>query len=461
MQESFDFGSRSPRRSSREAPAEPAVLSVGALNALVRDMLETRVPPLWVEGEVTGWKRYQSGHCYFCIRDSDAQISAVMFRGDAQRLPTQPEEGMRVRALGSVTLYEKRGDFQLVVRKLETAGGDGLWRLAFERLRTKLAAEGLLDPARKRPLPPYPRVVGVVTSPVGAALHDILHVIGRRAPWTRVVLSPARVQGEGAALDIARALRLFERAAVRPDVVIVGRGGGSIEDLWAFNEEPVARAIVECSVPVISAVGHEVDITIADLVADLRAPTPSAAAEHAAPDGAALRPELYATRLRLGRALRRYAAARRERIERAGELLALRMHRILAVRRQHAELARERIGRAVRRTIAARRAELGRLAGQVEALSPLHALARGYAVPLDEAGQVLRRAADFAPGRPFDLRIADGTVPCRVRTPAPPAATTTPTPDQPAGATTRRDQPADSPPPGGPATTRARKERSK
>jgi exodeoxyribonuclease VII large subunit len=397
---------------------EPQVVSVSALNAHVRRMLETEIPALWVEGEITGWKRYASGHCYFCVRDAGAQVSAVMWRSDAQRLPTEPEEGMKVRLFGTVSLYEKRGDFQFVARRIDATGDDGLWRLAFERLRQKLEAEGLLDPARKRPIPRYPRVVGVVTSPVGAVLHDITHVIRRRAPWTRVILSPARVQGEGAAVDVARALRLMEQSPVPPDVIIVGRGGGSVEDLWAFNEEPVARAIAECGIPVISAVGHEVDVTIADLVADLRAPTPSAAAESAVPDGDAIRQELAVGRARLARALRRYAAGRRDTLELARERLQARMERLLQARRRSLDTAGERLDVRMRRLLEQRRARLGRLAAQLEALSPLQALARGYAVPLDLQGRVLRRRADFAEGSRFNLRVTDGTVPCIVHEPA-------------------------------------------
>jgi exodeoxyribonuclease VII large subunit len=393
---------------------EPQSLSVSALNAFVRRKLETEIPALWVEGEVTGWKRYASGHCYFCVRDAGAQVSAVMFRADALRLPAEPEEGMKVRAFGAVSLYEKRGDFQLVVRRIEATGDGGLWRLAFDRLRQKLEAEGLLDAARKRALPRHPRIVGVVTSPVGAVLHDILHVIRRRAPWTRVILSPARVQGEGAALDVARALRLLERSPDRPDVIIVGRGGGSVEDLWAFNEEPVARAIAECGIPVISAVGHEVDITIADLVADLRAPTPSAAAEHAVPDGAALRDELAVARLRLGRALRRYATSRRDEIDRGRERLEARMQRQLQARRRQLDTAEERLETRMRRVLEQRRATLARTAAQVHALSPLQALARGYAVPLADDGRILRCRAELPPGTQFRLRVTDGSVPCTV-----------------------------------------------
>jgi exodeoxyribonuclease VII large subunit len=390
VQESFDFDA--PRPPATRPRDEPPVIGVADLNALVREMLEARVPPLWVEGEISGWKRYASGHRYFCLRDADAQINAVMFRSDAQRLPAEPEEGMRVRAFGQVTLYDKRGDYQLVVRRVEATGDGGLWRIAFEKLRAKLEREGLLDPERKRPLPRHPRTVGIVTSPVGAALHDMLHVIERRAPWTRVVLSPARVQGDGAAWDVARAIERFERHGIDIDVLIVGRGGGSVEDLWAFNEERVARAIAACSVPVISAVGHETDFTIADLVADLRAPTPSAAAEHAVPDGAALRAELEVARARLARSLRRFTGRRREQLE----------------------YSRDRLERRMKRIVETRRATLAQLAAQLDALSPLQSLARGYAVPLSEQRRILRSIDDFDVHARFTLRVTDGTVDARV-----------------------------------------------
>lgn len=407
MQESFDFDAKRPPGRAR---GEPLTLGVAALNARVRDMLESRIPPLWVEGEISGWKRHASGHRYFCLRDADAQINAVLFRSDAQRLPAEPEEGMRVRVFGSVTLYDRRGDYQLVARRVEATGDGGLWRLAFEKLRAKLDREGLLDPARKRPLPLHPRIVGIVTSPVGAALHDILHIIERRAPWTRVVLSPARVQGDGAAHDVARAIQLFARGAIPIDVLIVGRGGGSIEDLWAFNEEPVARAIAACPVPVISAVGHEVDVTIADLVADLRAPTPSAAAEHAVPDGSALRDELSAARIRLARTLRRFAVRRREQLGIAHERLDRRMHRLIEKRAEQVGSTRDHLERRMHRMVEQRRTALAHLAAGIHARSPLQSLARGYAVPLDQDGRILRRTADFEVGSPFRLRVADGTI---------------------------------------------------
>jgi exodeoxyribonuclease VII large subunit len=368
------------------------VLTVGAVAMIAKNTLEQAIPPMWIQGEVVGWKRQPAtGHCYFSIRDAHAQIRCVMFRMDAQQLPTDPADGMEVRILGTLTLYEKRGDFQCIVRDLEARGTGGLWRLAFERLKARLDAEGLLAPERKRAIPMYPRTIGVVTSPVGAALHDILQVVRRRAPWTRVVFSPAKVQGKDAARDIARALHKFCEAK-DVELVIVGRGGGGTDDLWAFNEEAVARAITSCPVPVISAVGHEIDITIADLVADLRAPTPSAAAEHAVPDGDVLRRDLAAAEHRLRHALRRGVTVRRERLVQS----------------------RARMESAMREVVLYEKRRLGHMGENLDALSPLGALARGFAVPRSPERRVLRRVADFKPGDRFQLRVTDGDVSCRV-----------------------------------------------
>lgn len=371
--------------------ARETAYSVSAVNSLVRELLEGSLPALWVAGEVTGWKRYPSGHCYFSLRDATSQLRCVLFRGDASRLPADPEEGMQVRALGTLTVYERRGDYQLVVRELEAEGAGGLWRLAFERLRERLEAEGLLAPERKRPLPPFPERIGVITSAAGAALHDILHVVERRAPWVQVVVIPARVQGDGAAEDLARALEVAGRVEGL-ELLIIGRGGGSVEDLWAFNEEVLARAIAACPIPVISAVGHEVDVTIADLVADFRAPTPSAAAERAVPDRHALGRLLddLGTRLELG--------VRQRVSERRGELL----------------LAGGALTRGIGQLIRSRKERLAQATGKIEALSPLSALRRGYAVPTDPNGMILRRTEHFAPGQGFQLRVSDGKVTCRV-----------------------------------------------
>jgi exodeoxyribonuclease VII large subunit len=397
MRDFFEGNARPPRRAFVRQGSTWSLQTAGqqdytpsTLNAYARNIIEGSFPPIFVRGEVTGWKRYaSSGHCYFTLRDRNAQVRCVMFSRDAARLPADPEEGMEVRVFGTLTLYERRGDFQLGVRELEAGGGDGLWRLAFEKLRRRLEAEGLLAPERKRPLPAHPSTIGVVTSAAGAALHDILHVVRRRAPWTRVVLAPARVQGEGAAWDIARAIARLDRAGLC-DIIIVGRGGGSIEDLWAFNEEPVARAIAACSAPVISAVGHEVDVTIADLVADYRAPTPSAAAERAVPDHASLSRETDALRTRMLRAVDWRVGAARDSIDGAAEALE----------------------QGIRDLIDGRRERVQRCAEMLDALSPLAALRRGYAVPLGSNGRILRSVGDFEPGGEFGLRVVDGIVQC-------------------------------------------------
>jgi exodeoxyribonuclease VII large subunit len=407
----FEPAPASPRAAPERAP-EPATLTVSALTALAKGVLERGIGSVWVAGEVTGWKRYPSGHCYFTLRDAHAQLRCVLFRMEAQRLPADPTEGMQVRLLGSLTIYEKKGDCQFVARELETRAAGGLWKIAFEKLRAKLEAEGLLARERKRPLPPYPATVGVVTSPVGAALHDILHVIRRRAPWVRVVLSPAKVQGQGAAADIARAIARFS-GDPSVEVLIVGRGGGGIEDLWAFNEEPVARAIAACPVPVISAVGHETDVTIADLVADFRAPTPSAAAECAVPDGEALSATLLGCYVRLRQALGRGTARQREQVARSRAELerALRL-RLRSTAGQVQELG-EALPEAMQARVVRSRETLGRLAGRLDALSPLGVLQRGYAVALDDHGRVVRRAAQLPAGHEFLLRLADGSVVAR------------------------------------------------
>jgi exodeoxyribonuclease VII large subunit len=414
------------------AADEPEVLSVSELNRAVREVLQGAFPPLWVSGEVANWKRAGSGHCYFTLKDESAQLRCVMWRHDAARLPMDPEDGMEVRVHGAVGLYEARGEYQMNVRRLEAVGEEGLFRQAFEKLKAQLEAEGLLDPARKRPIPRMPITVGVVTSTTGAALRDVLTVIRRRAPWTRVLVQGSRVQGVGAGEEVARAISTLGTSG-RVDTLIVGRGGGSIEDLWAFNEEPVARAVAACPVPVISAVGHETDVTISDLVADLRAPTPSAAAEAAVPDGEAMAQWLAGAPPRLETALRTMVRRRREAVTQGLPRLRRAVHVLLEPRRSRVGQAHERLARAVRGQIErrrravdvrprlvramqvavdARRRLLAGMAGRLDALSPLATLERGYAVPLTEDGHVLRGVDDFPPGRTFRLRVADGRVGC-------------------------------------------------
>ena len=400
------FGSVAPAVPAGDAPTPPGMqesivraepgqsvetaIPVSEINATVRRLLEASIGSLWVIGEVSNWRRMESGHCYFSLRDATAQLACVMWRSEARSLPTDPEEGMEVCAYGRLTLYEAGGRYQLAVQRLE-ARGEGLWRLAFDRLRRQLEAEGLTDPARRRPLPRMPRRVGVVTSRDGAAWRDLVSVIRRRAPWTHILLSSCRVQGDGAAREICEALEAVGRASA-VDVVVLTRGGGSVEDLWSFNEESVARAVAACPVPIVTAVGHEVDVTIVDLVADMRAPTPSAAGELVVPDGAELRAMVRRCSAALAAALRGRARRAEERALRASERVSGRMVRYL-------ENCRGR---------------LEKLGVRLEALSPLATLERGFAVPLDEAGRVLRRVGMFRAGDTFRLRVADGEVSARV-----------------------------------------------
>jgi exodeoxyribonuclease VII large subunit len=393
---------------------EPRVWSVTQVNRAVRSLLEDTIESLWISGELANWTRARSGHCYFTLKDEQAQLRCAMFKTEAATLPADPKEGTTVRAFGGLTLYEARGEYQLVVRRLEAEDAEGLWRQAFEHLRSKLEAEGLLAPERKRALPHFPRAVGVVTSLAGAALADILTVVRRRAPWTRVIVRSARVQGEGSGNEIAEAIRALGASGL-VDVLIVGRGGGSLEDLWAFNEEVVARAIVACPVPVISAVGHEVDVTISDLVADVRAPTPSAGAETAVKDGEGLSDALDVSRTRMSGALRAIAFRRREVL--GVRLTQLRRSGVglMRPRREVLDRTGDRMESAIRGLATLKRARLSEVAGKMDVLSPLATLRRGYALPQDMNGRILRTVEAFEEGDRFALRVSDGSVPCEVK----------------------------------------------
>jgi exodeoxyribonuclease VII large subunit len=353
--------------------------------------LESHWTALWVEGEVSNVRPSGAGHVYFTLKDENAALEAVLFRTDAQRQRFRLEHGQKVRVFGSLSVYEPKGAYQIKAVKVEPVGVGEL-ELAFRQLYERLAREGLFDPARKRPIPRMPRTIGIVTSPTGAAVRDLISVLRRRAPQVRIVLRPARVQGEGAAVDVARAVRELDEWG-EADVLIVGRGGGSLEDLWTFNEELVARAIRASRTPVISAVGHEIDQTIADFVADVRAPTPSAAAELAAPDRGALLATVAETGDRLAAGATRWLRARGDRVKLRGE-------------------APLRAGLA--RLLERSRLRLAGLGGRLEALSPLGILGRGYAIASSESGGILRDADETRAGERIDVRLARGRLGCRV-----------------------------------------------
>ncbi|HEY0098393.1 MAG TPA: exodeoxyribonuclease VII large subunit [Pyrinomonadaceae bacterium] len=444
-------------------------LSVSELTSQVRGALENRFASVWVEGEISNFKAASSGHWYFTIKDESAQLHAKCFRGVNGRIRFRPSDGLQVRARGRITVYEPRGEYELLVEGLDPVGAGAL-RVAFEQMRDRLAAEGLFAEELKRPLPLLPRRVGVVTSPTGAAIRDIINVIKRRTRTVNILVAPTRVQGVGAGAEIARAIRSLNehhRRAQREgrvrdyiDAIIVGRGGGSSEDLWAFNEEEVARAIRASAIPVISAVGHETDFTIADFVADVRAPTPSAAAEIVA----AREDEMTAIVATLTRDLVRAVEYRllierervheaassesfdevRERLRAAGRMTDELARRLESSTLRAHERARKRLESVVQRLSPARaaartsegnvrlalaraaldanfgarlderRARLEVAVASLDALSPLGVLARGYALTQDARGRVLRSSRSVRAGERVRVRLAEGSLQCRV-----------------------------------------------
>ena len=434
------------------------VWTVSELTARIKELLEERFPAFWVEGEISNFRATQAGHAYFTLKDETAQLKAVLFRGRAPRIRFQPEDGLHVLAFGSLEVYAARGDYQLVVELLEPKGLGAL-QLAFEQLKARLAAEGLFDPGRKRPLPRFPKKIGIVTSPTGAALRDILKILGRRFADLHLLIAPVRVQGEEAAGEIVQALadlNLVEDL----DVIIVARGGGSLEDLWGFNEEQVARAIAASRVPVISAVGHETDVTIADFVADVRAPTPSGAAELVVEEKAAVAAELSDLHGRLLRSVQQQLAQRRawldaltrrrvltdparplRDLERRLDDLTLRLtaglrrcgtraHErvrmatsILSSRTPLARIAdgarlllqlhgRLRIGAG--HTVERARHRLGNAVAQLDTLSPLSVLRRGYSLTRLPSGEIVRSGQQVGPGSPVEVLLHEGTLDCLV-----------------------------------------------
>ena len=364
--------------------------TVSEVTKRAKSVVEAGLPPLWVRGEITGFKAWRSGHWYFSLRDKSAQIRCVMFAKQNFRLPA-PTDGSQVFAFARPSLYEEKGEFQLTVMELLSTEQGGLWKLAFEKAKAALTKDGLLDPARKRRLPPFPNRIAVVTSPDGAVLRDIQAVVARRWPVAELIVVPAQVQGVKAEASVCSALNRIRRLPV--DVLIVARGGGSVEDLWAFNTERVARVVAAMPMPVISAIGHETDVSLCDLVADLRAPTPSAAAEAATPDRAEVNVKCGVIGQRLARALRIASKHVVERLDRTGD----------------------RLSRAIGDRVSSYDVRLTSYAERLDALSPLKVLARGYAVARDNQGTVLKRVAQFPPGKEFRLRVTDGEVHGRVQ----------------------------------------------
>ena len=438
--------------------SERVVCTVSELAMRIKAQLEDQFPAVWVEGEISNLRTPSSGHAYFTLKDDGAQLRCVLFRGRGRRVAFQPEDGMQVLAFGGLDVYLARGEYQLVVELLEPKGVGAL-QLAFEQLKRRLEAEGLFEAARKRPLPPFPRTIGIVTSPTGAAIRDMLHIIDRRFADLRILITPVRVQGEEAPGEIVRALRDLQEIPDL-DVVIVGRGGGSIEDLWAFNDERVARAIAACRVPVISAVGHETDFTIADFVADLRAPTPSGAAELVVREKLAVARalvDLYeglkqAMAGRLARERARVDSVARRRVltdaaralrdlyRRVDDLTARLTRGVHAGRRQAAHrvsLARNalrslnpvariangtallsqlrgRLASAAGHSVKASRHRFDAAVGRLDSLSPLAVLGRGYSLTRLASGAIVRSAAQTRPGDAVEILLHRGVLDARV-----------------------------------------------
>lgn len=427
----WDFGELFPTEATRK------VYSVGELTEQIRRLLEKQIGQVWVSGEVTNFRLQSSGHIYFTLKDTNSQIACVLFRGETVPHREYISDGQKVLLQGDLTVYGARGQYQLIVRAVELRGVGAL-QAAFEKLKQKLAAEGLFAPERKRPLPPFPRRIGLVTSPSGAAIRDVLHVIQRRNPGLEIILAPCRVQGDGAAKEIANAIRLlneFSVAEPKLDLVLVTRGGGSLEDLWAFNEEVVARAIFESAVPVVSAVGHEIDFTISDFVADLRAATPSAAAEIITEGVFSSCKFLAQCQERMRQLFRRRIVEKHSLLRHQSDRLA-RAHprrklqnwqqrlddlhndlsRCLKQRARHSGVLLQHLWERLHRIrpshfLKQRREQLRQLERRLNALGPEQVLARGYSITMDAGtGKVLRDAKKVKAGQKLKTRLKTGEI---------------------------------------------------
>ena len=386
------------------------VLTVTQINEYVRMLLESHefLHGVWLRGEISNFKNhYKTGHFYFSVKDETSALRAVMFRGSNQRLTFVPQDGMKVLLHGKIISYPRDGQTQIVVDEMQPDGAGAL-ALAFEQLRKKLEAEGLFAAERKRPLPRFPRRIGIITSPTGAAIHDMIRITGRRYPLAELILYPALVQGGGAPLSLRTGIEFFNSVEL-VDVIIIGRGGGSVEDLWAFNDEALARTVAASRLPVISAVGHESDVTSCDFVADLRAPTPSGAAEAAVPDSAELRQLLIQKNARL----QHRVCAELQRLR--GILSAREKHRLLTspqesfdMRRMHLVMREERLAHLVGQGLAQKRASFVRATARLEGLNPLSVLTRGYAMVTNEIGDTVTGVGQLTAGQGVTLHFADG-----------------------------------------------------
>ena len=389
---------------------ERQALSVTQLNEYLKMVIEgDRVlSNVFVRGEISNFKLYSSGHAYFTLKDDAGQLKSVMFRSYFSRLAFLPEDGMRVIAHGRVSVYETNGQYQLYVDDLQPDGAGSL-AMRFEQLKRKLAAEGLFDEARKRPLPPMPKRIGVITSPSGAAVHDIINVLGRRFPMAEMILYPSEVQGTQAPAQLISGIEFFSMTGIA-DVVIIGRGGGSAEDLWAFNDEYLARAVASCSVPVISAVGHESDFTICDFVADRRAPTPSAAAELAVPDMGELLRSFAAMQVGLQTSMqKRIAQERRILMQLTSSRVFTKPEQMLDHFHLRLDECEQDLNRAVEQTLSSKRQSTASVAGKLQALNPLSILSRGYAT-VSIGGVSVTSVKQVNENDTLDIRMADGSV---------------------------------------------------
>lgn len=395
--------------------ADRYIFTVTELNQFIKDLLDN-VPPLTdllLRGEISNYKMYPSGHHYFTLKDGQCAVKCVLFKGSAMKLRFRPENGMQVIASGRISVYPRDGAYQLYCTGLSPDGVGDL-SVAYEQLKEKLRLEGLFDEAHKKPLPPYPQRIAIVTSPAGAAIHDMIRILRRRYPIAKVLLLPVRVQGTEAPAEIAGAIRYANRHQLA-DVLITGRGGGSLEDLWAFNDERVARAIYDSEIPVISAVGHEPDVAISDFVADRRASTPSNAAEIAVPDMAELLRWLDGAEMRMARGVTRQLGAARERLDGlAGKRVLTDPMALVADKGMQLDHVQHRLAAAMRAVTDRENGRFAALAASLDALSPLRVLGRGYALAQTEDGTVLRSAAQTAAGQRIRVWLAQGQLVCDV-----------------------------------------------